>query len=311
MSVTIARDFTGWPAGPLHLAIGVFDGVHIGHQALVRAVAERARRDGATPVAATFDPLPIEVLAPAAPPSALSDPDERCALLLAAGAATAVVFSFTPEFAALAPDEFARRLAAAGDVRSVCVGEDFQFGRDRAGDVDVLKDLGRRHGFTVDLAPAVTAGGEIVSSTRVRNALLAGDITGAAALLGRHYAVTGNVQHGEKRGRALGFPTINLGIAPNRLLPRDGIYAVWAGVANQRAMAAASLGVRPTFGGGERRLEAFLLDFEGDLYGERVRIEFVRRLRDELRFSSAAELSTQIAKDVAETRKALSERPLL
>jgi riboflavin kinase / FMN adenylyltransferase len=191
------------------------------------------------------------------------------------------------------------------------VGEDFQFGRDRAGDVDVLKDLARAHGFTVDLAPAVTSGGEIVSSTRIRNALLGGDVPGAATLLGRNYAVTGIVEHGEKRGRALGFPTINLGVAPNRLLPRDGIYAVWAEVAKARVMAAASLGVRPTFGGGERRLEAFLLDFEGDLYGERVRIEFVRRLRDELRFASAAELSTQIATDVAETRKALSERPLL
>ncbi|MDQ2953182.1 MAG: bifunctional riboflavin kinase/FAD synthetase, partial [Chloroflexota bacterium] len=134
--------------------------------------------------------------------------------------------------------------------------------------------------------------------------------SGAARLLGRHYSVAGVVEHGDKRGRALGFPTVNLGLPRNRLLPRDGIYAVWADVAGKRAMAAASLGIRPTFGGGDRRLEAYLLDFSGDLYGDRIRIEFVKRLRDELRFASAADLSAQIASDVEQTRAALSERPL-
>ena len=146
---------------------------------------------------------------------------------------------------------------------------------------------------------------QIVSSTRIRNALLTGDVEGAARLLGRPYSVTGVVEHGSKRGRALGFPTVNLGVAPNRLLPRDGIYAVWAEVEGKRVKAAASLGVRPTFGGGERKLEAFLLDWSGDVYGDRVRCEFVRRLRDELRFANATELAEQISRDVEETRKAL------
>ena len=308
--MSVVHDFAGWPTGPLHLAIGVFDGVHVGHQALVRAVAERARTEGATPLAATFQPLPIEVLAPGAPPSALTDIDERTGLLEHAGAAAVVVFRFTPEFAALTPDEFAQRISLAGLVRSICAGEDFQFGRDRTGDLNMLGVLGRTYGYTVDVARPVTIDGEIVSSTRIRNALLAGDVSAAARLLGRSYDVAGVVEHGDKRGRALGFPTVNLGLPPNRLLPRDGIYAVWATLAGKRAMAAASLGIRPTFGGGERRLEAYLLDLSGDLYGDRIRIEFVKRLRDELRFASAADLSAQIAKDVEETRAALSERPL-
>ena len=308
--MTILHDFNGWPIGEIHLAIGVFDGVHIGHQALVRAVAERAAAESSTPIAATFDPLPIEMLAPGAPPSALSDVEERARLLAAAGARFVVVFQFTSEFAALTPEEFARRLAAAGQVRRVCVGDDFQFGRDRSGNVQVLKDLGAQYGFTVDAASPVIVDGHLVSSTRIRNALLAGDVAQAARLLGRPYTVPGTVEHGDKRGRALGFPTINLQVPPQRLLPRDGIYAVWANVGADRVMGAASLGVRPTFGGGARRLEVFLLDWHVDLYGDRVRVEFVKRLRDELRFASAAELAEQIAKDVDQTRKALSERPL-
>lgn len=303
--MTILHDFAGWPRGPLHLAIGVFDGVHVGHQLLVQTVARHAQSTGGTAMAATFDPLPIEVFAPGAPPSALTEIDERCALLLGAGARAVVVFHFTPEFAALTPDEFVSRLAAAGDVRTVCVGDDFQFGRDRSGDVRALIELGRRAGFTVDLAPPVVVDGRIVSSTRIRNALVAGEVAEATRLLGRPYSVSGVVEHGDKRGRALGFPTINLSVSSNRLLPRDGIYAVWARVNGDRIAAAASLGVRPTFGAGERRLEAFLLDWNGDLYGDRVGIEFVKRLRDELRFASAAELSAQIAKDVEETRAAL------
>jgi riboflavin kinase/FMN adenylyltransferase len=303
--VTVLHDFAGWPRGPLHLALGVFDGVHVGHQVVVRTLAAHAASTRGRALAATFDPLPIEVLAPGAPPSALTEIDERTALLRGAGADGVIVFHFAPAFAALTAGEFASRLAAAGEVRTVCVGQDFQFGRDRDGDVHALVDLGSRLGFAVDVAPPVVVDGQVVSSTRVRNALLAGDVEDAALLLGRPYAVNGIVEHGDKRGRALGFPTVNLRVAPNRLLPRDGIYAVWARIGEDRVAAAASLGVRPTFGGGERRLEAFLLDWSGDLYGDRVRIEFIKRLRDELRFASAGELSAQIAKDVEQTRAVL------
>ena len=303
--MTVLEDFTGWPRGPLSIAIGVFDGVHIGHQALIRQTAAGAKQRGGRALAATFDPLPIQALAPGAPPSALSDVDERVRLLRDAGADDVVVFRFTKEFAALTADEFVRRLTSAGEVRQILVGEDFQFGHDRGGDVRTLAAAGSRFGFEVVVATPVKLDGEVVSSTRIRNALLVGDVESAARLLGRPYSVRGTVVRGDQRGRALGFPTMNLAVPRERLLPRDGIYALWATVSGQRVPAAASLGVRPTFGGGDRVLEAYLLDWSGDAYGDRIEAAFVKRLRDELRFASAAELSTQIAHDVEETRKAL------
>jgi len=303
--VTVLEDFTGWPRGPLSIAIGVFDGVHIGHRALMRQTAARAKQQGGRAIAATFDPLPIQALAPGAPPSALSDVDERTRLLQEAGANDIVIFHFTKEFAALTADEFVRRLTSAGEVRQILVGEDFQFGHDRGGDVRTLAAAGSRFGFEVVVATPVKLDGEVVSSTRIRNALLVGDVESAARLLGRPYSVRGTVVRGDQRGRALGFPTMNLAVPRERLLPRDGIYALWATVSGQRVPAAASLGVRPTFGGGDRVLEAYLLDWSGDAYGDRIEAAFVKRLRDELRFASAAELSTQIAHDVEETRKAL------
>ncbi len=309
----VLHDFAGWPAGPLHLAIGVFDGVHRGHQALVRHLAEGARAARAMAIAATFDPLPIEALAPAAPPSALSDADERAALLVAAGADAVALFGFDARFAALTAREFVERLDGAGDLRRVVVGPDFRFGHDRAGDVPLLRDMGRAAGFEVDVFGPIELAGGVVSSTRVRNGLAAGEVERAAELLGRPYDVPGTVVHGEKRGRGLGYPTINVATRPNRLLPKDGIYAVRArvdargpsGEIEVEHPAAASLGVRSTFGGGPRWLEAYLLDFEGDLYGDLVRVKFVRRLRDELHFESAEALAAQIAKDVEETRRAL------
>ena len=303
--MSVLHDFTAWPRGPIAIAIGVFDGVHIGHQALIRQTAEGAKQTGGRALAATFDPLPIQALAPGAPPSALSDVDDRVRLLHDAGADDVVVFHFTKDFAALDADEFVRRLVGAGEVRRIFVGEDFQFGRDRGGNVRTLTAAGPKHGFDVVVATPVTQGGEVVSSTRIRNALLAGDVTGAARLLGRPYSVRGTVVHGAKRGRALGFPTINLAIPPQRLLPRDGIYAMTVRVRDEQVAAAASLGVRPTFGSGDRTLEAYLLDWKGDVYGDTIEAAFVKRLRDELRFASADDLTEQIARDVEDTRRAL------
>jgi riboflavin kinase/FMN adenylyltransferase len=307
--VSVIRDFAAWPRGSLAIAIGVFDGVHIGHRALIRQTAARAAAQAGRALAATFDPLPIQALAPGAPPSELSDIDERVRLLHDAGADDVIVFAFTKDFAALAPDEFVRRLADAGEVRRILVGSDFQFGRDRGGDVRTLQAAGARHGFEVEIAEPVKLDGEIVSSTRIRNALLAGDVETAGRLLGRPYAVSGTVVHGAKRGRALGFPTVNLAVPTQRLLPRDGIYAMTVRVRDRDVAAAASLGVRPTFGSGDRTLEAYLLDWQGDVYGDRIEAAFIRRLRDELRFANAAELSEQIARDVEATRAALRDRP--
>jgi riboflavin kinase/FMN adenylyltransferase len=300
------RDFAAWPKGPIHLAIGVFDGTHIGHCALVAQLARGARQDQAVPVAATFDPLPIHVLAPGAPALALSDVSDRLRRLREAGAEVVVVFQFDDAFAKVSAGEFLDRVRAAGDVRRIVVGPDFHFGRRAEGDVEMLRARGKRDGFVVDVVTPIEIDGAIVSSTRIRNLLLAGDVEAAARLLGRPYRVRGRVMHGAKRGRALGFPTINLALPKERLLPRDGIYAVWAEMGEGRFKAAATLGVRPTFGGGERVLEAYLLDFSGEVYGDEVEIAFMKRLRDEIAFASPADLSAQIARDVEETKGALS-----
>lgn len=215
------------------------------------------------------------------------------------------MFPFDREFAKLGADEFVDSVVRAGEVRRIVVGPDFHFGHRAEGDVETLRARGRRDGFELQVMPQVKLESDIVSSTRIRNLLLVGDVEAAARLLGRPYNLRGRVVHGAKRGRALGFPTINLALPRERLLPRDGIYATWAEMGEGRFKAAASLGVRPTFGGGERVLEAFLLDFSGELYGEEVDAAFVKRLRDEIAFASPAELSAQIARDVAETRRAL------
>ncbi len=299
----VLHDFAGWPRGPLHVGIGVFDGVHVGHRSLVGEVAARAHAAAGAAMAITFDPLPIEVFAPGAPPSRLSDVTERVALLRDAGADAVAVLRFTHEVASWPPDEFAERVAAAGEVREVVVGEDFRFGHDRVGDLAMLASLGRRLGFAVRVAAPVLREGRMVSSTRIRNALLAGDVADAAALLGRPYAVTASVERGDPHGRELGYPTVSLLVPARRLLPRDGIYAVWATVGGRRVAAAASLGIRSS--SGERRLEAHLLDRSVASYGEHVRAEFVAWLREELRFASADELAAQIAQDVERTRAAL------
>lgn len=301
------RGFEGWPPGPIHLAVGVFDGVHLGHRSLVGRLRAGARRAGALAVTATFDPLPIEVLAPGAPPSALSDAAERADLLAAAGSDAVVLFRSDPAFFAMTARVFVDRLLGAGDVRRIVVGADFRFGHDRQGDVRLLAALGAERGFTVDVAPGVERGGAVISSTLIRNLLVAGEVGAAADLLGRTYVVRGRIVHGDKRGRALGFPTINVATPRERLLPRDGIYATWVSAAGERRPAAASLGVRPTFGAGERVLECHILDWSAELYGEDVSTAFVERLRDELRFESAEALVAQIGRDVEDTRRALAQ----
>ncbi|HEY8806777.1 MAG TPA: bifunctional riboflavin kinase/FAD synthetase [Candidatus Limnocylindria bacterium] len=301
----VLHDFTGWPTGPLHLAVGVFDGVHLGHQALIRRLVGGARAAGATPMAATFDPLPAQVLAQDPPQSTLVDAPERADLLEQAGAAGVIVFTFDKAFSQQSAEAFIKRVTAAGDVQRIVVGPDFQFGHGREGAVPALRTLGETYHFAVTVVEPISIAGAVVSSTRIRQALRQGDLATAQALLGRPYAATGTIVKGEQRGRALGFPTINVATPPDKLLPHDGIYATWVMLGGTRYRAASSLGVRPTFGGGPRKLEAYILDFNSDVYGQEASIAFVERLRDELRFDSADELAAQIAKDVEQTRLAL------
>jgi riboflavin kinase/FMN adenylyltransferase len=287
----------------------VFDGVHLGHQALIRGLVAGARVAGATPVAATFDPLPAQVLAQDPPQSTLADAPERAGLLHQAGADHVIVFTFDRAFSQQSAATFIKRVTSAGDVQRIVVGPDFQFGHGREGAVPALRALGETYGFAVTVVEPIALGGAVVSSTRIRQALREGDLGTAQALLGRPYCVAGTIVRGEQRGRALGFPTINVASPPDKLLPHDGIYATWVTLADkgaeQRYRAASSLGVRPTFGGGPRKLEAFILDFSKEVYGQEATIAFVERLRDEIRFDSAEELAKQIAKDVEQTRRAL------
>jgi riboflavin kinase/FMN adenylyltransferase len=289
----------------LHLAVGVFDGVHLGHQALIRGLVGGAQAAGATPVAATFDPLPAQVLAQDPPQSTLADAPERAALLVHAGARAVIVFTFDKAFSQQSAEAFIKRVTSAGDVQRIVVGPDFQFGHGREGAVPALRTLGERYGFAVTVVEPIALGGAVVSSTRIRQALREGDLDTAQALLGRPYSVTGTIVRGEQRGRSLGFPTINVAPPPDKLLPHDGIYATWVMLGDTRHRAASSLGVRPTFGGGPRKLEAYILDFSEEVYGQQATVAFVERLRDEIRFDSAEDLAKQIARDVQQTRLAL------
>jgi riboflavin kinase/FMN adenylyltransferase len=284
--VNVARSPAELERRPRAVAIGTLDGVHLGHRADARAPASPAT----VPTVVTFDPHPRTVLGNRV--ELLSTLARRLELLADCGVADVLVVEFTPEIAALEPDEFARRYLAEIGAEVVVAGAGFRFGRRRAGDLDLL----RRLGFDVRTVPLV----EGVSSTRIRQLAHAGDVVGAARLLGRPLEADGTVVTGEQRGGTLGFPTANLLVDPDLLVPGFGIYA---GAAGERR-AAISIGVNPHYGGTERRIEAYLLDWTGDLYGDRLVLELWQRLRAERAFASEAELVEQIARDVEETRAA-------
>jgi riboflavin kinase/FMN adenylyltransferase len=304
---------------PRALAIGNFDGVHRGHQELVRVALERSAHVGPGAVAGvlTFTPHPARIFAPALAPPLIVSLQRRLELLAAAGAQQAIVEAFTPAFAAIEAESFVRDvLVGRLGAREVVVGYDFSFGRARRGNPAMLQALGRELGLGVTIVPAVTLDGLPCSSTKVREFVLEGRVEGAGLLLGRPVEITGTVVHGAGRGRALGVPTANL--APEaELLPRLGIYAAWAhllgadGAVVSSHRAALSVGTNPTFQAAPgtppagTTVEPYLLDFEGDLYGRRLRLDVMHRLRDERRFETTAALVAQIEADVAEVRARL------
>ncbi|HET8645205.1 MAG TPA: bifunctional riboflavin kinase/FAD synthetase [Vicinamibacteria bacterium] len=293
-----------WPAPAV--AVGNFDGVHLGHQALVAAALDEARAAGGTPAVLTFDPHPARVLQPGRAPGALMTLEQKTEALAALGIHHVAVLEFTAALAARSASEFARGvLAGTLAARAVVVGADFRFGRGREGDVPALSALGGELGFGVRVVPPVMRGSEPVSSTRVRDALGAGEVEEAAALLGRDYAVDGEVVVGDRRGRTLGFPTANLEPV-NELLPARGVYACRCRLpGGEERPAAVNIGRRPTFDGERTTVEAHLIDFAGDLYGARLRLSFVQRLREEARFAGLEALRAQIAADVARARAVL------
>ena len=292
------------------VAIGNFDGVHLGHQALIRAAEARSAASGARRVVLTFDPHPREFLDPAGAPPRLMRVTEKCLALAALGVERLVVMRFDERLRRLEAGDFIRRvLVDSLGARHVVVGDGFRFGRGRAGTVASLRAAGEEAGFEVLTVPRVELDGERVSSTRVRAALAAGDLATAGRLLGRRYALCGRVIAGAKLGRTLGFATANMRLHRPRL-PLAGIFAVQVrGVAGREyADGVASLGTRPTVDGVEPLLEVHLFDFSGDLYGRRLSVEFIEKLRDEERFASLEALIEQMHRDAARAREILAIR---
>jgi riboflavin kinase / FMN adenylyltransferase len=311
----VHRGYRGLPPearGPV-VAIGSFDGVHRGHRAVIGAAGERAVGLGAPLGVVTFEPHPREVLRPEAAPARLTPLRVKARLLRDLGVARLYVLPFGAGLMRKTPEAFVEEVLVAGlGVRHVVVGKDFRFGHRRAGDVDLLERTGFRHGFGVSALARVPWRGEVCSSSRIREALAAGEIEEATDLLGHPHAVEGRVVRGDGRGRGLGYPTANVRPHhPRALLPAPGIYAVRAGVVGRDGPAwhdaAVSLGRRPTFGeGGDLRLEAHLLDFDSDLYGRRLCVAFVARLRGERRFESVDELKRQMEQDCRRARELLA-----
>jgi riboflavin kinase / FMN adenylyltransferase len=295
-------------SSPSVIAPGNYDGVHLGHQALLRTARAHAQAHGLRTQALTFDPHPLALLAPERPPARLTTIERRRELLLRAGADAVIVQPFTREFAALEPEAFVQALLQH-QARALVVGPDFRFGRDREGDVALLERYGARNGLSVIVEPPVMVGGMRVSSSAVREAIAQGDVQRASVLLGHVHEIEGEVVRGDQRGRTLGFPTANVR-ADVVLPPADGVYAVVARVVSGARAAdgllrgVANLGQRPTFAAG-RSLEVHLFDYDSDLYGVRLRVGFVTRVRPERKFGGIDQLRAQIALDCESARATL------
>ncbi|MBB5697993.1 bifunctional riboflavin kinase/FAD synthetase [Sphingomonas yantingensis] len=289
------------------VALGNFDGFHLGHQAVIGRAIERARAENRPAIVATFDPHPMRYFRPDTPAFRLTTLDQRQELFAAAGADAMLVFPFGPALAAQTPEDFAAYLADTIGAGGVVTGTDFTFGKGRAGDVARLAELGAQHGFTADTVAPVTLDGEPVSSSRIRQDLIAGEPDKAARLLTRPFTIRGEVEHGAKLGRQLGYPTANLALG-NYLRPRYGIYAVRGTLPDGTILTgAANLGIRPTIEGEPiELLEPYFFDFSGDLYGQIIDVALIAFLRPEQKFDDLDALKVQMAKDCEEARTILS-----
>lgn len=306
MIVRVGMENIPEPFAAASVAIGTFDGVHRGHQALISAAVADARAHSRPSLVFTFDRHPSELLTPERAPGYLCTPEQRQRWIEALGVDYLVIARFDAALREMTPEAFLRdilkeRLGA----RAVLVGDGFRFGRNQEGDIAYLEAQQERFGYTLHVLAPVMVGGERASSSRIRTLLRRGDLAGAEAILGRPYALTGVVVEGEKLGRRLGYPTANLRPVVPMVVPADGIYAVRVRWREHRAKGACSIGMRPTVGGTQRTIEVFLLDFSGDLYGETLEIEFAARLRDELRFQTLEALVEQMGRDVAQVAELL------
>ena len=307
--LTSARPLPGHLQGGV-VALGNFDGFHRGHQAVVAQAAGRARVERRPLIVATFDPHPVRFFHPETPPFRLTTLDQRARLFAAAGADAMLVFHFDAALAAVGPQAFVDEwLVARAGAAAIVTGQDFTFARARAGTVAVLADLARGHGIVAEAVAPVADGGGPVSSSRIREALVAGDCATATQLLTRPFAIEGVVQHGDKRGRKLGYPTANLSLR-DYLRPAYGIYAARARLADGRVLeGVANLGMRPSFDPPKELLEPFFFDFSGDLYGQTIEVALVSFLRPEARFEGIDALKAQMSLDCAEAVGRLAASP--
>ncbi len=293
---------------PAVLTIGSFDGVHLGHQKLIKSVVESARAKGIAAVALTFEPSPREVLRPGQPLAYLSRLSEKLDLLGRTELDETVVVPFTKELSQVEAPDFIAWVRKYLPFVELWEGEGFALGHARTGNTEVLARLGEEADYTLHIAPLVEVGGEPVSSTRIREAIMVGDMETATALLGRYPTVPGTVVPGSKRGRAMGYPTANLAIPPNQALPADGIYAGWATwhSTGEVLPSVISVGTRPTFEDDARLVEVYIIDYDADLYGEKLTAHFAKHLRPQVRFEGMEPLIKQMDQDTAESRKILA-----
>jgi len=298
------------PGSDVVLTIGTFDGVHRGHQHLLRQLVHRAQETRHLSVVLTFSPQPRLLLHSEMQPAYLTTPQEKAALLESLGLGLLVLLPFTRALAETPAETFVRALYDRLRMRELWVGAGFALGRGRRGDTTVLQALASQLGYVLRVVAPVRDDGQAISSTRIRRLLLQGQVEEAARLLGRLYALSGQVDTGAQRGRSLGIRTANLRIAGQKVLPANGVYAIWVLAGNERHQGVANLGVRPSFGGGERLLEAHLLDYDGDLYEKRLTVEFVQRLRPEIRFDDVDALVRQIHRDIADARAVLTRQQI-
>lgn len=289
------------------VAVGTFDGVHIGHRGILERMSREAHERGLPAVVVTFFPHPVVVLRGLEGPYYLTLPDERARYLGEAGIDVVVTLEFTREMAAWSARHFVQLLRAHLGMSELWAGPDFALGHNREGDLPALTLLGEELGYRVRVVPPFQHRGVVVSSSRVRALLMEGEVTEAAALLGRPYAISGPVAHGDSRGHTLGFPTANIDFWPQKIVPANGVYACRAWLQGQRYDAVTNVGVRPTFGTLPPlpRIEAYLLDFRREIYGQTLEVEFIRRLRGEQRFESVEALVGQIHRDIQITREVL------
>jgi riboflavin kinase/FMN adenylyltransferase len=294
---------------PAVLTIGSFDGVHLGHQKLIACVVESARAKGVAAVALTFEPSPREILRPGQPIAYLTRLPQKLELLAELGLDETVVVPFTKELSQVQAPDFIAWVRQYLPFVELWEGEGFALGHGRTGNMDVLAQLGKEMGYTLQIAPTVERNGEPVSSTRVREAVMSGDMETATALLGRHYSLSGTVVPGSKRGREMGYPTANLALPPNMALPADGVYATWCyrPATGETLPSVSSVGTRPTFEDDARLVEVHILDYDADLYGETLTTHFVKFLRGQIRYEGMEPLIRQMHADTVETRGVLAE----